>query len=55
MMGVIRTSNGNVTVVDGDVGSVTAPSEYEAWREIDRRKDTRPDHRKRLPAELVPA
>ena len=42
MIGIIRTTDGKVTVIDGEVGIATAPSEYEAFRELDRRKDTRP-------------
>lgn len=42
MIGIIQTEDGKVTVIDGEVGVAVAPSEDEAWREIDRRKATRP-------------
>lgn len=42
MIGILQTEDGKVTVIDGEVGVSTAPSEYEAFREIDRRKATRP-------------
>lgn len=38
MLSIFRAPDGQVTVVDAEIGSVTAPSECEAWREVERRK-----------------
>lgn len=39
MKGIIQTTDGKITVIDGEVDIATAPSEYEAWNDIARRKD----------------
>jgi len=38
----IRTEDGRVFVLDPDIGTVIAPSEFEAAREIERRKSRPP-------------
>lgn len=35
---MIRTPDGTVIVVDAEVGSASGRNEFEAWREIERRK-----------------
>lgn len=37
MTSIIRTTDGKVTIVDEKIGTVTAPSECEAWNELARR------------------
>lgn len=45
MLSVFRAPDGQVTVVDAEIGTVIAPSEYEARREIERRKALRDQSR----------
>lgn len=45
MLSIFRDPDGQVTVVDAEIGTVIAPSEYEARREIERRKALRDQSR----------
>ena len=45
MLSVFRAPDGQVTVVDGEIGTVIAPSEIEARREVERLRALRDQNR----------
>lgn len=45
MISVFRAPDGQVTVVDAEIGTVIASTEFEARREVERRKALRDQNR----------